>query len=127
MTNPFVQILIIIINSFIYWDQYDYSKKNNFIENFNKDKNSEFILLDKEDPNLVDKITNSLDYKELRKIFVNDVEDKKEKSNALLISIISIIIIIAFLIGGFFIYKYIKLKKNEPSLNKLNESPLVDN
>ena len=127
MTNPFVQILIIIINSFIYWDQYDYSKKNNFIENFNKDKNSEFILLEKEDPNLVDKITNSLDYKELRKIFVNDVEDKKEKSNALLISIISIIIIIAFLIGGFFIYKYIKLKKNEPSLNKLNESPLVDN
>ena len=112
-------------DSFIYWDRYNFSRKNNFIEDFNKDKNSEFILLDKEDPILVDKITNSLDYNELRKIFVKD-EEGKNHSNALLISIIVIVIIALLLIGGFFIFRYIKMKKDDSSLNKLNESPLVD-
>ena len=122
-------------DSFIYWDQYNYSRRNNFIEDYNKDKNSEFILLDKEDPILVDKITNSLDYKELRKIFVDDVEDEEESNenngkekgnfNVILISIIVIIIIVLLLIGGFFIYTHIKMKK-EFSLDTVNESPLVE-
>ena len=132
-------------DSFIYWDKYNYSRRNNFIEDYHNDNNSEFILLDKEDPIIVDKATNSLDYKELRKIFVDDVEDEeeekeatetndnkesngKEKSNfnAVLISIIVIIIIVLFLIGGFFIYTHIKMKKNEPSLNNVGETPLVE-
>jgi hypothetical protein len=127
--------------SFIYWDKYNYSTRNKFIEDYNKDNNSEFILLDKEDPIIVDKVTNSLDYKELRKILVDDVEEEettentesnesneKEKSNfnAILISIIVIIIIVLLLIGGFFIYRYIKMKKNESSIDTVNESPLVE-
>ena len=63
-------------DSFIYWDKYEYSTRNDFIQEYNKDKNSEFILLDKEDPSLVDRIMNSLDYKELRKIFVDDVDEE---------------------------------------------------
>ena len=74
--------------------------------------------MDKEDPILVDKITNSLDYNELRKIFVND-EKGKNHSNAILISIIVIVIIALLLIGGFFIFRYIKTKKDDFSLNKL--------
>jgi hypothetical protein len=105
-------------DSFIYWDRYNFSRKDNFIEDFNKDKNSEFILLDKEDPILVDKITNSLDYNELRKIFVND-EKGKNHSNAILISIIVIVIIALLLIGGFFIFRYFKTKKDDFSLGKL--------
>ena len=130
-------------DSFIYWDEYNFQTRNNFTQDYNKDKNSEFILLDKEDPIWVDKITNSLDYKELRKLFVDDVEDEDEeekenekkegnengKSNsyAVLISIIVIIIIVLSLIGGILIYRYIKRKKSLSSLEKEKDFPLVEN
>ena len=55
-------------DSFVYNNIYDFPSRNDFILDYNKDKNSEFIFLDKIDPKLVDKIENSLDYNELRKI-----------------------------------------------------------
>ena len=117
-------------DSFIYWDKYEYSTRKDFIQEYNKDKNSEFILLDKEDPSLVDRIMNSLDYKELRKIFVDDVDEEdgenrndKGKSKAILISVIVIIIVV--LIAGILLYRYIKNKKNTPSIDKIDEYSLI--
>ena len=59
-------------DSFVYNNIYNFSSRNDFIRDYNKDKNSEFILLDKIDLKLLDKIENSLDYEELRKIFVDE-------------------------------------------------------
>ena len=65
-------------DSFIYRDLYNFKTRNNFILDYNKDNNSEFILLDKIDQILQDKIAYSLDYKELRKIFIDDVDNEDE-------------------------------------------------
>ena len=114
-------------DTFIFRDKYTFSTRNDFIQEFNKDKNSTFILLDKVDPNLVGKITNSLDYKELRKIFVNDEKNlKNNNSHTVLITIIVILIIILALVGGIFIFRYIKKKKNETSIGAINDYPLVE-
>ena len=113
-------------DSFIYRDKYDFNRKSDFILDFNKDKNSEFILLDKVDPILVDKSENSLDYNELRKIFVDDVDNKDEKksnSHVTLIIIVVIIIIILTLVGGIFVFKKIKNKNDESSIDKLIDFP----
>ena len=68
-------------DSLIYREKYKFAERNNFIQDFNKDKNSEFILLDEVDPTLVEKFTYGYDYKELRKIFVNDTDNEEEKEN----------------------------------------------
>ena len=119
-------------DSFIYWDKYSFSTRTNFTQDFNKDKNSEFILLDKVDPNIVDKITNSYDYKELRKILVDDEDEEKKshKSHAVLISIVVILIIILVVVGIIIYFKFIRNNKKSSSIDKLekiNDSPLVEN
>jgi hypothetical protein len=112
-------------DSFVYNNIYDFSSRNDFILDYNKDKNSEFIFLDKIDPKLVDKIENSLDYNELRKIFFNEEEkeDKNKKSNS---HVILIIIIVIFLIGmafdGILIYREIekiKIKAKNMKIKRL--------
>ena len=135
-------------DSAIYGDKYKFATKNNFTQDFSKDKNSEFILLDEVDPILVEKFSNSYDYKELRKIFVDDVdnEDEKEEENvdidedkksqeeeivksnsySVLIAIVSILIVLSLLIGGIFIFRYIKNKKDTLSIGNLNNLPLVE-
>ena len=114
-------------DTLIFRDEYDFSSRNNFILDFHKDNNSEFILLDKVDPILVDKSTNSLDYKELRRIFVDDVDDedgqKRHNSHAVVITVVVILIIILILVGGIFILRYIKKRKNEFSIEKLMDFP----
>ena len=116
-------------DSLVYRDNYDFTTRNNFIQDFNKDKNSTFILLDEVDPDIVDKATNSLDYKELRKIFVDDVDDEddeeKNNSHTLLITLVVIFIIILLLVGGIIIIKYIKKRKNKPLMDNLTDFPLV--
>ena len=123
-------------DSFIFRDKYKFNSKDNFIQDYNKDKNSEFILLDKEEQILVEKFTNSYDYKELRKFFVDDIDEdeddrinkgeKEENSHGVLIAIIVIILIVLFLVGGIFIYRYIRKKKDAPSIENINNYPLVD-
>jgi len=117
-------------DTLIFNDKYNFDTRNDFIQEFNKDNNSEFILLEKVDPNLVDKITNSLNYKELRKIFVDDVDDaddeKENESHAVEITLIIIFIIVLALVGGIFIFRCIKRKKSEISINNVNDSPLVN-
>ena len=119
-------------DSFIYWDKYSFSTRTNFTQDFNKDKNSEFILLDKVDPNIADKITNSYDYKELRKILVDDEDEEKKshKSHSVLISIVVILIIILVVAGIIIYFKFIRNNKKSSSIDKLekiNDSPLVEN
>ena len=134
-------------DSLIYREQYKYAERNNFIQDYNKDKNSEFILLDEVDPTLVEKFAFSNDYKELRQIFVNDTDNEDEKeiddddieegedkskkdekgkseSHGFLIAFI-VILIVLLLVGGFFIFRYIKKKKATVSLDNLNNYPLV--
>ena len=110
-------------DTLIFRDEYDFSSRNNFILDFHKDNNSEFILLDKVDPIIVEKSTNSLDYKELRRIFLDDVDDedgqKKHNSHVVVITVVVILIIILILVGGIFILRYIKKRKNEFSIEKL--------
>ena len=114
-------------DSFIYWDEYSFSTRTNFIRDFNKDNNSEFILLDKVDPNIVDKISKSDDYNELRKILFDD-EDEEKKSHAVLITIVVILIIILVVVGIIVYFKIIRNIKKYSSIDKLdkiNDSPLV--
>ena len=134
-------------DSLIYREQYKFAERNNFIQDYNKDKNSEFILLDEVDPNLVEKFAFSYDYKELRKIFVNDTDNEDEKeiddedneededkskkdekgkseSHGFLIAFI-VILIVLLLVGGFFFFRYIKKKKATLSIDNLNNYPLV--
>ena len=73
---------------------------------------------------------NSLDYKELRKIFVDDVDEEdgenrndKGKSKAILISVIVIINVV--LIAGILLYRYIKNKKYTLSIDKIYEYSLI--
>ena len=123
-------------DTFIFNDEYNFDTRNDFIQEFNKDNNSEFILLEKVDPNLEDKIANSLNYKELRKIFVDDVDDvddvdvvddeKENESHALKIILIVIVIIILALVGGIFIFCCVKKNKSEISIDKVNNNPLVE-
>ena len=115
-------------DTLIFREEYDFSSRNNFILDYHKDNNSEFILLDKVDPIFVDKSTkNSLDNKELRRIFVDDIDDeddqKKHNSYAAVITVVVILIIILILVGGIFILKYIKKRKNEFSIEKLMDFP----
>ena len=117
-------------DSFIYCDKYKYPSRNSFIQDFNKDNNSEFILLDKEEQILVEKFSNSYDYRELRKLFVDDVDDEdnkddKDNSNGALIAIVVIILIVLSIVGGIFIYRYIRKKKDTSSLESINNEPLV--
>ena len=120
-------------DSSIYRNLYNYHTSNDFISDINQDNNSEFILLDEINQTLVDKSKYSLDYKELRKIFVDDVdeeeeEEEEEKNNsyalAITISVISLILIIVFLIGGIFLLKYRKNKKNDFSIDQSKDFPL---
>ena len=99
------------------------------------------------DPNLVEKFAFSYDYKELRKIFVNDTDNEDEKeiddedneededkskkdekgkneSHGFLIAFI-VILIVLLLVGGFFFFRYIKKKKATLSIDNLNNYPLV--
>lgn len=123
-------------DTFIFNDEYNFDTRKDFIQEFNKNNNSEFILLEKVDPNLEDKIANSLNYKELRKIFVDDVDDvddvdvvddeKENESHALKIILIVIVIIILALVGGIFIFCCVKKNKSEISIDKVNNNPLVE-
>ena len=113
-------------DSFIFWDWYNYETRNNFILDYNKDKHSEFILLDKIDQTLVKKITYSLDYKELGKVFFNDIDNEEEEeddSHTLLIVILIILVIILSLFVGICIFKHIRNKNNIESVEKLMEFP----
>ena len=127
-------------DSFIFRNLYNFTTRNNFILDYNKDNNSEFILLDKVEQILVDKITNSLDYKELRQIFIDDVEEeereekeeekaeKEENNNShnfqiMILIIIFVVLIILCLFGGIFLFKYIKNKNNESTIDKLMDFP----
>ena len=114
-------------DSFIYWDEYSFSTRTNFIRDFNKDNNSEFILLDKVDQNIVDKISKSNEYNELRKLLFDD-EDEEKKSHAVLITIVVILIIILVVVGIIVYFKIIRNIKKYSSIDKLdkiNDSPLV--
>ena len=119
-------------DSSIYRNLYNYQTRNNFISDINKDNNSEFILLDEINQTLVEKCKYSLDYKELRKIFIDDVDEEEEggeeKNNshtlAITLSIISVILIIVLLIGGIFLFKYMKNKNNELSMDQSKDYPL---
>jgi hypothetical protein len=116
-------------DSFIFWDYYNYETRNNFILDYNKDKHSEFILLDKINQTLVEKIKYSLDYKELGKVFFNDIDNEDEEkegkggSHTLLIVILIILAIILSLVVGIYIFKIRRKKNNNESIEKLMEFP----
>ena len=121
-------------DSYIFRDNYKYKNRINFTQDFNKEENSEYILWDKVDQIILEKGANSYDYKELRKIFVDDIDDEDEEekdtqskgnSHTTLIVIV-VILIVLFLIGGIFIFRKIQNKKNETSIDKLNDFPLVE-
>ena len=115
-------------DSFIYRDMYKLPERNNFIQDFNKDNNSEFILLDEVDTILVEKFTYSYDYEELRKIFFKAIgiedEKSKSKSHGFLIAI-TVILIILLLFGGLLIFRFIRQKKASISMDNLVTLPLV--
>ena len=119
-------------DSLIYRNLYNYQQRYDFISDINKDNNSEFILLDEINQTLVDLVTNSLDYKELRRVFVEDVDDDDEeggrKRNNVFAVVITILVISGILIiGGIFLFKYLKNKNNNHSMEKLEDSPLIQN
>ena len=119
-------------DSLIYRNLYNYQQRYDFISDIKKDNNSEFILLDEVNQTLVDLVTYSLDYKELRRVFFDDVDDDDEEgtrkgNNAFAIVITILVILGILIIGGIFLFKYLKNKNNNSSLEKLEDSPLIQN
>ena len=114
-------------------DQYKYKDKDNFISEYHKDNNSEFILLNETNETIINTAAKSYDYKEVRKFFVDEPDDDENDDNEyerngskFFIIFIVILIIIILLIGGFFLFRYITRKKNDSNREYLDNKKQND-
>ena len=104
-------------------DSYKYSQFENFITDFNKDKNSNFSLLNSIDENIVNKAQKSYDYNEIRSIFIN--QEKLYKEHSFLYLFVQGSLVFLALLGVIFFIRYIT-KKNTASLNEIDYNMVIN-